>query len=165
MRQGKTSSERWKLFQSHYSSKFGPGAKKVGVKLGANLVDEIMFQYTYPRLDIEVTKGLNHLLKSPFAIHPKTGRVCVPIDVEKLDSFDPEKVPTILELSEQLDVCDLIKMDAKDYQKTSLKEYIELFNKFVKKLEKTWKGKNLAQSGKLTIPMNIRKVFIKILLF
>ena len=44
------------------------------------------------RLDIAVSKGMNHLLKAPFVIHPKTGRVCVPFRVAKVDSFDPEKV-------------------------------------------------------------------------
>jgi DNA primase small subunit len=72
-----------------------------------------MFQYCYPRLDIEVTKGLNHLLKSPFCIHPKTGRVCVPIDIDKVDTFDPFKVPSITELSEQLERIDMINIDKK----------------------------------------------------
>ena len=42
-----------------------------------------------------MSKGLNHLLKSPFCVHPKTGRVCVPIDPAKVDKFDPLEVPTI----------------------------------------------------------------------
>ena len=48
-----------------------------------------MFAYTFPRLDLEVSKHMNHLLKAPFCVHPKTGRVCVPIDPALADDFDP----------------------------------------------------------------------------
>jgi DNA primase small subunit len=54
-------------------------------------MDDIILQYTYPRIDSEVSKHLNHLLKSPFVIHPATGKVCVPLQVDKIEEFDPVK--------------------------------------------------------------------------
>jgi DNA primase catalytic subunit len=59
------------------------------------ILEEIMLQYAYPRLDINVTKGLNHLLKSPFCVHPKTGKICVPFHPRAADKFDPCSVPTV----------------------------------------------------------------------
>jgi len=66
-------------------------------------MEDIILQYTYPRLDAEVSKHRNHLLKAPFCIHPKTGRVCVPVNPERIDEFDPERVPTVGQLLRELD--------------------------------------------------------------
>eukprot|EP00775_Hariotina_reticulata_P003222 gene3222-3499_t len=65
-------------------------------------LSEIVFAYSYPRLDAEVTKKMNHLLKAPFCVHPKTGKVCVPIDPSAAWEFDPDEVPTVQQLCQQL---------------------------------------------------------------
>jgi DNA primase small subunit len=65
---------------------------------------EVVFVYCYPRLDVEVSKHMNHLLKAPFCVHPKTGRVCVPIDPATCETFDAFAVPTVAQLLNQVRV-------------------------------------------------------------
>ena len=91
---------------------------------------EIVLQLCYPRLDVNVTKSLNHLLKSPFSIHPKTGRVCVPFLATEVDTFDPFTVPTLNDIVKELDEYKSNDESGPDYLKTSLKSSIELFKKF-----------------------------------
>ena len=91
--------------------------------------EDILIEFTYPRLDINVSKQMNHLLKAPFCVHPKTGRVCVPvIDLDHPELFEPNKAP---------DLADVIRGDHEDMAK-----YLEWFNAFVKEL-KEHKGQYL----------------------
>jgi DNA primase small subunit len=94
---------------------------------------DIVLEYTYPRLDAEVSKKLNHLLKSPFVIHPGTGRVCVPIDTRKVEEFDPFTVPTVTQLLTEIDEWEGEGSEKKlqDWEKTSLKPYVDYFRRFV----------------------------------
>ena len=50
---------------------------------------------------MNVSKHRNHLLKAPFCVHPKTGRVCVPINPAEAEDFDPTTVPTVERLMEE----------------------------------------------------------------
>lgn len=120
-------------------------------------MEDIVLQYTYPRLDAEVSKHRNHLLKAPFCIHPKTGRVCVPVDPSTIDDFNPERVPTVGQLLRELDevganpsgegaerhsgrshftslgkAAILITTALRaDWQRTSLKPYVDMLDKHV----------------------------------
>ncbi|CCM00228.1 uncharacterized protein FIBRA_02256 [Fibroporia radiculosa] len=101
-----------------------------------NLMEDIVLQYTYPRLDAEVSKHRNHLLKAPFCVHPKTGRVCVPVDPADVDTFDPERVPTVAQLLQELDKIPAAADSGatehhSDWERTSLKPYIEMLDRHV----------------------------------
>ena len=125
-----------------------------------HLISEIMIQYAYPRLDINVTKGMNHLLKSPFVVHPKTGKVCVPINPKVVEQFDPDNVPTITtlineinafdekEITEQGESVDNVKR-IKDYKKTSLNKPLHAFQEFLSGLANSQRGDKLKKSGKM----------------
>ncbi|KAL1958493.1 hypothetical protein VTO42DRAFT_4357 [Malbranchea cinnamomea] len=78
------------------------GSRSLDTRALLDAKQDIVLEYTYPRLDAEVSKKQIHLLKSPFVVHPGTGRVCVPIDVSRLDEFDPDDVPRVSELLEQI---------------------------------------------------------------
>ena len=115
---------------------------------------DIVLEYTYPRLDIEVSKKLNHLLKSPFVVHPGTGRVCVPIDTRNLEAFDPLAVPTVTDLLGEIDQWTSPDegggKSVQDWEKTSLKSYIDYFRTFVAEIirdEKETKVKREREEG------------------
>ncbi|XP_030115317.4 DNA primase small subunit isoform X2 [Taeniopygia guttata] len=118
---------------------------------------EVMLQLCFPRLDVNVSKGLGHLLKSPFSVHPKTGRISVPLDLQRLDQFDPFAVPTISSLCQELDAAGSDgeqedgaetepKRRTRDYRRTSLAPYVRLFERFVEGLESARRGERIRRS-------------------
>lgn len=103
-------------------------------------VEEIVFSFTYPRLDMEVSRHMNHLLKAPFCVHPKTGRVCVPIDPNHCDEFDPTTVPTLSQLFEELNIGGTRAEDENEWDRTSLGQPISFFrSSFLQPLLKSCK--------------------------
>lgn len=138
---GRASKSKWADIDALAKTSKGLDAKAL-----LEAKQDIVLEYTYPRLDIEVSKKLNHLLKSPFVVHPKTGRVCVPIDTRRLEDFDPLAVPTVTDLLGEIDKFrdpEEGEQDGKklaDWEKTSLRPYIEYFRSFCLTLMKDEKG-------------------------
>lgn len=129
---GRSSSSKWADIDS--LAKTG-ASKTLDPKVLLEAKQDIVLEYTYPRLDIEVSKKLNHLLKSPFVVHPGTGRVCVPIDPRRAEEFDPLAVPTVTKLLREIDQWKKPDEESgkpvQDWEKTSLKPYIDFFRTFV----------------------------------
>jgi len=76
-----------------------------------------------PRIDANVSKKTNHTLKIPFSVHPKTGRVSVPILGDYLHTFPvKERAPTVVQLRDSADA------------RATLQKAVELFDKFVGKV-------------------------------
>ncbi|KAL3614633.1 hypothetical protein CASFOL_041528 [Castilleja foliolosa] len=112
---------RW----SHLKHMLQSGKQKV--QSIRRCVEEIIFTFTYPRLDLEVSKHINHLLKAPFCVHPKTGRVCVPIDPKHCEEFDPSDVPTLTRLLEELNTGAMRTGGEEELENTSLGKSIRYF--------------------------------------
>lgn len=121
-----------------------------------HIVEEVQLAMLYPRLDINVSKGLNHLLKAPFCVHPKTGKVCVPFNPNLVHKFDPTTVPTINLLLKEIDAFDQKTNEAdtqeasrvKDFKKTSMFKSTVIFEEFLRKLEQSTKAQAITVSDK-----------------
>ena len=106
------SAEKWRQVEEGILeyTKHDPTSTKRNKRQNAGELEkwrlELVLTHCYPRLDENVSKMQNHLLKSPFAVHPKTGRVCVPIDPRKADVFDPMAVPTLGSLAAEINAYD-----------------------------------------------------------
>ncbi|KAK7079352.1 primase, DNA, polypeptide 1 (49kDa) [Halocaridina rubra] len=142
------SQQRWNTIELGITKATSKGEYKKG--FSPHLVAEIILQLVYPRLDINVTKGLNHLLKSPFCIHPKTGCVCVCFDPLKADEFDPMNVPNLSHLMEEISQYDAntkeVNSGVPEYEKTSMKTSVAVFEAFLKGLNKENAGRRRDES-------------------
>ncbi|KAJ3479029.1 hypothetical protein NLG97_g8421 [Lecanicillium saksenae] len=132
---GRASTSKWADIDAVAKS---GASKNLDARALMEAKQDIVLEYTYPRLDIEVSKKLNHLLKSPFVVHPGTGRVCVPIDsssYDTIENFDPLGVPTVQSLLAEIDAWKGEEGEGApavaDWEKTSLKPYVEYFRSFV----------------------------------
>ncbi|KAF9764685.1 DNA primase small subunit [Nosema granulosis] len=54
-----------------------------------------LYKKMFIKLDKDVTTSHIHLIKMPFCVHPSSGKLSVPIDVEKIDSFSVDDVPSL----------------------------------------------------------------------
>lgn len=114
--------EKWDRIEKEITK---AGKKEAYVR---GTADYIMFKYTYPRLDINVSKDIGHLLKAPFCVHPKTGRVCVPFRASEVDSFLPGKhAPVLGEL--------LTEIENAGSATTEMNKAVSVFKEFVVAIE------------------------------
>lgn len=57
------------------------------IRLYPQRVFETISEFAGLRIDRNVTIGLNHLLRMPFSVHPRTGKRCLPVTFEQLKDF------------------------------------------------------------------------------
>lgn len=109
-------------------------AKKVNANALLEAKEDIILEYLYPKLDLNVSRSRKHLLKSPFCVHPDTGKVCVPISMDSYKKFNPDEAPTLQQL--------LAEKDSNEADgKGALEPYLVQFRQFVQALNRTGKRK------------------------
>ncbi|KAI8971782.1 hypothetical protein BDF20DRAFT_824673 [Mycotypha africana] len=123
-----TSKEKWEYLVSEV------GKMERKKRFREDCAMEIKFQHCYPRLDTKVSTDIKHLLKSPFCVHPKTLKVCVPIRPSEFHTFDPLSAPDMITLRKELMAYNKEHPTSPgNYTNTSLAPYISYFEEFLSK--------------------------------
>jgi DNA primase small subunit len=115
--------ERWESFKQIIKSEIK------NVDESEQIINQVIFYFTFPRLDENVSLNIGHLLKCPFVIHPQTEKICAPIDPLKISDFDPLTIPTLSSLMNELNT-----IDSNDTYLPSLSEYLKYFESFIDRL-------------------------------
>lgn len=137
----KTSEDRWRQFENEVTR-----ANKGKGRNAKPITEELVLSHLYPRLDVHVTEAQNHLLKSPWVIHPKTGRVCVPFDPFDCEAFNPELVPTVQDLFSEYNNSEG-HSSQQDFLKSScVAPYLQVFDQFMQRLETTFQAERVAHA-------------------
>ena len=89
-------------------------------------INDFKLNILYPRLDINVSTHINHLLKSPFCIHPKTGLVAVPLSEKDILEFKMDNIPRLDQLINDFN---------KKQKNESFEKYLAFFKDFVDRLK------------------------------
>lgn len=84
---------------------------------------ETIMTYLWPRLDAGVTKHMDHLNKSVYSFHPKTGRISIPVGKDPF-KFKPKQCPTLQGL-----------VDGVESEVSVFKKSVEWIHKFTYKLK------------------------------
>lgn len=88
-------------------------------------------------------------------MHPKTGMVCVPINTRTAEDFDPLGVPTVTQLLGEIDAWRAEEGEdgktVQDWEKTSLKPYVDYFRGFVSALLKDEKEVSMKREREETV--------------
>ncbi|CAL5430011.1 unnamed protein product [Camellia sinensis] len=119
-------------------------------------VEEIVFSYAYPRLDMECFKTYEPFVEGTILHTPQNrlvsitcdrnsqeigrGRVCIPIDPNHCEEFDPTTVPTLSKLLGELNMGGVKANGGDEWDKTSLGKSVRYFrSSFLQPLLKSCK--------------------------